>query len=143
MKLLRKVLWYGFVSIPMMLLLAVLFWKQLVGFLLHDLPFMGETFNKARWENALRCSSNTQCMEVEMACVRGPMYRDLKGNYLSDGTTKEDVLRLLGSAKPDHQNPSCMVYELGMCSGFKMDYDYLHICFDMSDKIKGVRHYQG
>jgi len=143
MKIVRKVLWYSFLSIPVMVLLVILFWRPIVGFFLHDLPFMGETFSKPKWDNALKCSSTTECMDVEMACVRGPMFSDLKRNHLTSGTSKGSVERLLGTAHPDRHDPSCVVYELGMCSGFKIDYDWLHICFDPNEKIRSVNHYQG
>jgi hypothetical protein len=143
MKFLRKVLWYSFLSIPVIALLLVLFWKQSVIFLLHGLPFMGETFSKAKWENAVKCSSKAECLEMEMSCIRGPMYRDLKRKHLTSGKDRESVTRLLGPAQVDRKNPSCLVYELGMCSGFKIDYDWLYICFDPNDQIESVSHYQG
>ena len=147
MKLLRKVLWYGFLSIPLIVLLVLLFWqflfwKPVARFLFHDLPFMGETFNKNKWDNALKCSSYTECRDVEMACIRGPMFRDLKRNHIINGTSKGSVVRLLGTAHSDRHNASCIVYELGMCSGLKIDYDWLNICFDPDDKVMSVYHYQ-
>jgi len=140
MKYLRKVLWYSFLSISVTVLLVVIFHRPIVGFLLHDLPFIGTAFSKAKWDNALKCSSKNECIDVEMACARGPMFNNLKRNYLNGGMSKESVERLLGTARPDPNNPSCVVYELGMCSGFKIDYDSLFICFDPHEKIRSVNH---
>jgi hypothetical protein len=142
MRLLRKVLWYGFLSIPLIALLMIVFWRPVTVFLLQDLPFMGVTFNKVKWDDADRCSSREECIEKEISCIRGPMYLSLKRNYLQVGKSEEEVVRLLGSGTVNRANSSCTDYDLGMCSGLGIDYDWLHICFDQDKKIQSVSHYQ-
>lgn len=128
---------------PVVVVLLVLFWKPIVTFVLHELPFMGQTFSKAKWEEAIQCSSKAECMEKEISCIRGPMYLGLKRSHLRLGTSKETIIQLLGPATHSQGDPSCTDYRLGMCSGFGMDYDWLRICYDQGNKVRSVSHYQG
>lgn len=143
MRLLRTLVLYGLLSIPVIAIILFIFWKPIVIFVLHELPFMGQTFSKAKWEDAVKCSSREECIEKEISCIRGPMYLSLKRNHLQMGTRKETVIDLLGTAKAIQSDPSCTDYELGMCSGFRIDYDWLRICYDRDNKVTAVSHYQG
>lgn len=56
------------------------------------------------------------------------MAHDIR-SLLSEKMSREDVVRLLG--KPDgHHTDQEYQYVLGMCSGFLIDYDNLHVYFD-------------
>lgn len=62
-------------------------------------------------------------------CYRGGMANDIRDNVLSRKMSQEDVSALLG--KPDGRvTAQEYQYVLGMCSGFGVDYDVLHVYFD-------------
>ena len=124
-----------------LLLLVVLFWRPLVGFVLHELPFMGSSFDAKVWSSALVCTSDKDCMDKEMACVRGAMFRDLSRNHLTPGVVRTQVQLLLGEPTVQAKD-NCVDYELGYCSGFKIDGDYLRVCYDRADKVSRVFHWQ-
>jgi hypothetical protein len=66
---------------------------------------------------------------------RGPMVEDLIEGHLKVGLPKNEVIQLLGTADTAEDN-HCDGYILGMWSGFAiLDYDYLHVCYDGSDKL--------
>lgn len=72
---------------------------------------------------------------TDSTCYRGGMAADIRDRLLKPGMTHQDVERLLG--KPDgHTTPAEYQYILGMCSGFMMDYDNLHIYFDRSGRYE-------
>lgn len=124
-----------------LLLLVILFWKPILRFAFHDLPFMGKSFDSAVWSSALSCKNDQDCLEKEMACLRGPMYRDLEQNHLIVGASKATVARLIGEPTLTTKN-NCFDYELGYCSGLKIDTDYLRVCFDSGEKVTNVYHWQ-
>ena len=65
---------------------------------------------------------------------RGKMARDLQRRLLLGQETREKVLDLLGP--PDHGERGDMLsYNLGMWSGFRMDYDSLDIYFDDQGRV--------
>lgn len=123
------------------LLLVVLFWRSLMGFVLHDLPFMGRSFDAKAWSTALKCTSDKDCIDKDMACVRGSMFRDLSRKHLTPGVPRSQVLALLGEPTLVTKD-NCVDYELGYCSGFKIDGDYLRVCYDQGDKVSRVFHWQ-
>ena len=100
-------------------------------FLLFWAPFMGKSFSREDWDYQKQTDS----------CVRGPMLRDLRKNYLTTGRKKEEIIKLLGkeeetlSDKRLTQNEDCIGYTLGMCSGIGMDFDSLYICFDSAEQL--------
>ena len=104
-------------------------------------PFRGQSFDKTVWDTAFKCSSRQECIEKEWSCIRGPMYQDLKFRYLRVGTSQDEVMRLLGVKAP--MKDGCLYYDLGACSGFGMDGDYLRICLDPQQRIQSVDHHQG
>lgn len=134
--------WPYLAGVAMLLLIALLFHRQIVGYVLHELPFSGRDFEPAAWAAATQCSSNVECAEKDFACSRGPMYADLEKNHLRLGTSKKSVMTLLGPGIGSERKPACIDYDLGMCSGFKMDPDYLRVCFDADEKVVDVLHYQ-
>lgn len=129
------------ISTAILLLLLILFWKPILRFAFHDLPFMGRSFDNAIWSSALNCNNDQDCLNKEMACLRGPMYRNLEKNHLLVGASKATVVGLIGEPKRLAEN-NCFDYELGYCSGLKIDTDYLRVCFDSSEKVTHVYHWQ-
>lgn len=136
-----KILKWAAISTATVLLLTVILWKPILGFVFHDLPFMGESFDKAVWSSALSCKIDQDCLNKEMACLRGPMYRSLEKNHLVAGTSRATVVGLIGEPTRGAKN-NCFDYELGYCSGLKIDTDYLRVCFDDKEKIQSVYHWQ-
>ena len=136
-----KTLKWSAIVIATLLALVAIFWKPTVRFVFHDLPFMGESFDSAVWSFALNCKNDRDCLDKEMACLRGPMYRDLAKNHLIVGTPKAAVTRLLGEPAQIATN-NCIDYELGYCSGLKIDGDYLRVCFDSRETVTNVSHWQ-
>ena len=139
-RILKIVKW---VAISTMILLAslVLFWTSIIHFVFHDMPFMGKSFDSAVWSSALSCKNDQDCLDKEMACLRGPMYRDLERNHLIVGASKTTITGLIGEPTRTMKN-NCFDYELGYCSGLKIDVDYLRVCFDSGEKITNVYHWQ-
>lgn len=137
---LKIIKWTAIFATAVVLLLA-LFWKPTLQFIFHDLPFRGQSFDSSVWASALSCVNRQDCLEKEMACVRGPMYRDLENKHLKAGVPKATVTRLIGKPAFIAEN-SCFDYELGSCSGLKIDADYLRVCFDSSDKVTNAYHWQ-
>lgn len=136
-----KIMKWSAISSAVLLVLLVLFWKPILRFVFHDLPFMGNSFDRTVWSSALSCKNDQDCLDKEMACLRGPMYRDLEKNHLVMGTSKTKVTGLIGEPTRPAKN-NCLDYELGYCSGLKIDTDYLRVCFDNSEKITSVYHWQ-
>ena len=136
-----KIMKWAAISTAVLLVLLVLFWKPILRFVFHDLPFMGKSFDSTVWSSALSCKNDRDCLAKAMACLRGPMYRDLARNHLVVGAPKAAVTNLIGElARADKNN--CFDYELGYCSGLKIDTDYLRVCFDNREKITDVYHWQ-
>lgn len=136
-----KMMKWAAISTAVLILLLMLFWKSILSFVFHDLPFMGTSFDSTVWSSALSCKNDQDCLDKEMACVRGPMYRDLERHHLVVGTSKAAVRSLLGEpARAAKDN--CFDYELGYCSGLKIDTDYLRVCFDNGEKVSNVYHWQ-
>ncbi|MNZ39423.1 hypothetical protein D3C78_569170 [compost metagenome] len=136
-----KIMKWAAISAAAVLLLLVLFWKPILRFTFHDLPFMGESFDSVVWDSALNCKNDRDCLDKEMACLRGPMYRDLVKNHFTVGAPKATVSRLIGEPTRTTKN-NCFDYELGYCSGLKIDTDYLRVCFDSGEKVTNVYHWQ-
>lgn len=67
--------------------------------------------------------------ETESSCYRGGMAHDIIDRLLNGNMTNRQVESLLG--KPEEGSlPSHYTYTLGMCSGFRFDYDTLDIYFN-------------
>ena len=63
------------------------------------------------------------------------MYEDIVDNHLEKGMSKQQVVDLLG--QPDLKNESLLFsYNLGMWSGFRMDYDSLDLVFNSSGNLE-------
>ena len=71
----------------------------IIHFVFHDLPFMGNDFDRAVWSSALGCKNGLDCLDKESACLRGEMYQDLEKNYLLQGIQRSKVVELLGGGQ--------------------------------------------
>ena len=72
---------------------------------------------------------------------RGKMVADLSKQLLDRRPRRNEVIELLGD--PDHgSEPGQVSYNLGMWSGFRMDYDSLDIDFDGDGRVRSVRSVQ-
>lgn len=91
-------------------------------------------FNAEAWSKAENCSG-TFC---EQECVRGGMVSDLQRRYLLPGKSRDEVIALLGPGQPTPlPDRRGIDYSLGMCSGFRVDFDSLIVAFDESDRLTG------
>jgi hypothetical protein len=89
---------------------------------IHDGVFRMQSFDAKQWFAPLT-------KETEFGCYRGGMARDIKDRVLKPQMSRNDVMGVLG--KPDgHSTEEQYQCILGMCSGFQMDYDVLHVYFD-------------
>jgi hypothetical protein len=128
-----------FIAILITIVIIVFFGKGITKFAFHELPFMGTTFTTVEWEKAGYCEGKL-CM-LDISCPRGGMFRDLQRNHLLTGTPRPLVEQMLGKSDvADRKN--CVIYPLGMCSGARIDMDYLHICYNNKNRITSVSHYQ-
>ncbi|WP_041366540.1 hypothetical protein [Methylophaga frappieri] len=103
-------------------------------FLTGDSPFNDKEFDQKVW-----LSMDT---DWDPDNPRGKMYEDIVDNHLEKGMSKQQVVDLLG--QPDLKNKSLLFsYNLGMWSGFRMDYDSLDLVFNSSanlEKFYRVQH---
>jgi hypothetical protein len=117
-----------------------------VPFVLHELPFMGKTFDPGAWAQAGDCKGLTdlRCEEKWQRCERGPMVRTLLRDHLIVGKTRKDeVLAILGAQSPSVRNQlTCIKYPLGYCSGLGVDYDVVQVCFDDADVLVSKARFQ-
>lgn len=77
-----------------------------------------------------------QTNETEAGCYRGGMAFDIRDRILEPGMPKNKVSSILGA--PDSSSDSEFQYGLGMCSGFRMDYDVLHVYFKDGNLINAA-----
>jgi len=125
----------------------VLGYPPVLRFVMHELPFRGQSFDPETWAEAGSCSglSDWKCVEKEASCPRGPMVRNLLRTHLLIGeTTRETSNALLGSMEyeVDIRGRSCEAYSLGMCGGLGIDYDALYVCYAEDGTISLTGHMQ-
>lgn len=72
----------------------------------------------------------------DFSCYRGGMAHDIKTNILRTGQTIKEVEDVLG--KPDSTKGSVHQYDLGMCSGLRIDFDSLDVHFNTDGQVEGV-----
>jgi hypothetical protein len=114
-------IWYFWGIDPLVLALVVI--------LTLCSPFDDRRFDRDTW---LAFHGNSDADDP-----RGMMARDLQRRLLLGQDTRERVLELLGP--PDHGKRADMLsYNLGMWSGFRMDYDSLDIYFDDQGRVAEV-----
>lgn len=142
---LLKWLTLAVVGIAVLLVVAIGLSPQARQFMLHDFPFMGETFTPEKWAAATSCEGLTgnECMSKESDCARGPMVRSLLRDHLTAGAKREAVIALLGPEEfTDKDGAGCLHWNLGMCSGLGLDYDSLFVCFDGAGHLIKAGHMQ-
>ncbi|MEM8580350.1 MAG: hypothetical protein AAGF50_04025 [Pseudomonadota bacterium] len=116
--------------------------------LLIDKPYYsGEIFSSEKWQAAGSCSglSDGPCAAKEASCPRGPMVRDLLKTHLrKEDATLESVIHILGPKEHDVyiEGRTCSAYSLGMCSGWRFDYDSLYVCFADDGSVSKTGHVQ-
>lgn len=128
-----------FVTIWLTAVISIFFGQRITTFVFHELPFMGNTFTKVEWEKAGKCTRGN--CELGRSCTRGGMFRDLQHNHLAIGSQRSMVEQLLGPSPEPNRN-GCAIYPLGMCSGLRIDMDFLDICYNNESRIVSVTHYQ-
>lgn len=94
--------------------------------LIFSSPFDSRKFDRSVWMIV--------SYENESQCVRGPMANDVKENIVKVGTTRSELINLLGPPNKEFGNEYW--YVLGMCRG--VDYDILHVHFDENGKVVSV-----
>ncbi|WOB50953.1 hypothetical protein NYR97_06105 [Xanthomonas hydrangeae] len=85
---------------------------------LHSRPFSRDDFQPERWSAGLAASQDGEC-------VRGRMARNIIDTVVLPGSPRSYVEAVLGSPQDTEDNLAS--YDLGMCSGFGIDYDSLKI----------------
>ncbi len=132
----------GKLIIRITIVLTLIVVITLIAFILYGriLPFLGKNFDQNEWLQLSASKGDLEQVEKDISCLKGKMVNDLKNNYLKyDITTAQEVKNLLGNDYSQvYKKDDCIEYSLGMCSGFKMDYDGLVICFDKNRKVRKV-----
>ncbi|MFH0825720.1 MAG: hypothetical protein V2B18_23440 [Pseudomonadota bacterium] len=102
-----------------------------VVFSLHASPFYGRVFDQAAWVAAYDTD--------EPDNPRAEMAKSLQSRLLRRKPTKAEVIALLGrpelTAEANMLRSDCLSYNLGMWSGYRIDYDSLDIYFDANDRV--------
>lgn len=91
--------------------------------------FRTSSFNETAWKSLNRKTTDS-------SCYRGGMAHELQTNLLRAGLTRAEVERLLGA--PDSVKADVHEYFLGMCSGFRMDFDTLDVHFTPEGRVLAV-----
>lgn len=129
------------------LLLQIMSSKPVMMFFMHELPFRGQIFDPQQWSDAGSCAglSDWQCAAKQGSCPRGQMVRNLlRKCVLVADTTRDTEIALLGAKEYDVviHGTSCDAYRLGMCSGLRIDYDSLYVCYAEDDVVSATGHIQ-
>ena len=97
-----------------------------IYFIVFDYPFDNKEFDKVTWE---KFSEN-----MEPDNPRGEMFENLTEQHLKTGMTKSEVIKLLG--KPDfREEKDFLSYNIGMWSGYRIDYDSLDLKFNEKGEL--------
>jgi SmpA / OmlA family len=93
-------------------------------------PFAGRSFDRKLWHEFNKIDDPNN--------PRASMVASLQRRHLKLGMTRDQVVNLLG--EPDMaKTPEMYEYNLGMWSGFRMDYDGLQIYFDKKGRLSSVQ----
>lgn len=99
---------------------------------LHERPFSAAKFDRSLWMTGLRTNDDRDCK-------RGTMANDIISTIARPGTPRAEVERQLGPA--DSIRGDMAHYDLGMCSGLRVDYDNLDIEY-INDRVSKAGHSQ-
>jgi len=131
-KMKQRVLWSSLAIAATFLVGAALAAKPLMRWWMHSRPFSAERFDPAKWKAGLAASQDGEC-------VRGRMANDIISTIVVAGTPRQRVENILGP--PQRAENGWTDYELGMCSGLRIDYDSLHVDY-AEDKVVRAYHVQ-
>ena len=110
------------------------------GYILWDMRFSGEPFDRAKWLEIGDFEEWYRNVSTDPSpCPRGPMVEDLTENHLPLGQGKDEIIAFLGEPKEKavkfDKYDNCIYFFLGFCSGYRFDVDSLHLCFDKDDRL--------
>jgi hypothetical protein len=112
-------------SVFVIALLTFTFLSGCMKYMTMDYPFDDRKFDSTAWKSYHK--------NMDHDNPRGQMVDDLF-NHLRKGFSREEITRLLG--EPDLEvKDNFFSYNLGMWSGFRMDYDSFDLEFDNSGKL--------
>jgi len=97
-----------------------------VWLFVFDNPFNNKEFDKVEWQKYYK--------DMNPNNPRGEMFESLADDYLKQGMSKSEVIQLLGTPDLKEQD-NFLSYNLGMWSGFRMDYDSLDLKFSETDTL--------
>lgn len=121
---LRAIKWLALGAVAVFVVYAGwLYWR------FHGGVFATSRFDSAAW-------SAKQTAASISSCYRGGMAEHIKEQTLRPGLKREEVVRILG--QPDFEKADEFHYVLGMCSGFRIDFDGLHVYFSPTGALERV-----
>jgi hypothetical protein len=92
--------------------------------------FRTSSFDKDHWLASEKTAD-------DISCHRGGMAEDIRRNVLHFGQTIDEVTKVLG--QPSDVRGAIYSYNLGMCSGMRIDFDSLDVHFDNRGRLKLVQ----
>ena len=102
------------------------------GYIFYDLinnPFNDRKFNATEWKEFHESHDYDN--------PRGTMAYHLRDKVLTKGMKRNEVKAILG--EPDYsEGRNVLKYNLGMWSGFRIDYDSFDIYFDTTEKLTHI-----
>ncbi len=113
-------------------IVALLLLRWGVSWWMHERPFSTARFDRAQWMAGNRSNDDRDC-------IRGAMAKDILRTIATPGASRTDVESQLGPADRVHENMAH--YDLGMCSGLRVDYDNLDIKY-IDGKVAQAGHSQ-
>jgi len=110
-------------------------------------PFGTAEFDRERWHAAWDCADlgAAACEMQRATCTRGGMLDDLIALHLTPTQSRDSVQSLLGDVHFTTERPglgTCEHRLVGMCSGFRIDYDSLYICYNTQGFVTASGHVQ-
>lgn len=111
------------------LLLGVIAFVAWQYWLFNGGIFSTSRFNDSEWKEA-------PSKDDDFSCFRGGMANDLKGRVLLPAMRRESVENLLGD--PTRSEANKLEYNLGMCSGLRIDFDSLNVYFNERGELTHV-----
>lgn len=110
------IVWITLLALTFLLVVVLL----IIPFLAFDSLSLAK-FNHDQWIAIEKA-------EDKFSCGRGSMGRDIVKNILKVGLSTSEIETVLGPAT--FKKAEELQYHLGLCSGFRMDYDFIHIYLD-------------
>ena len=117
---------FGLRTLLLVMTAVVVMLLMLRSAMLQMDPFSGRRFNPQDWAAHRNDESPDN--------PRAHMVADLFKNHLRTGMSRNEVQALLGEPE-EKTDAGEWLYILGMWSGFRIDYDLLHIQFDADHDV--------